>query len=321
MKADKDVTAKMKVTLIQIDLVMGSRVILSILKDNGYDARALQVNVKYTDVLKKADLEAIFRYSGGARVVGLSFNSFYAPIARQLAGYLKSRGIEYIIAGGTHATALPDEVIEYADVVVRYEAELTFPRVLESLGDPDEMGRIKGIVFRKDGSPVHTDGAPEIVWDLDTLPFQSVDTGLIKYFDLKRKVYTPERRDLFPGAGGCYFILASRGCPFSCTYCSNSLYHSIDPRFRKVRKRSVDNILSEMSWAAGKGFKSFYIADDSFFSFSKPELEAFGRGYKREIKKPFSVVGLNPKALAAPEADKKLKILLDCGLSDVRIGV
>ncbi|MFH1190085.1 MAG: radical SAM protein, partial [Candidatus Omnitrophota bacterium] len=147
------------------------------------------------------------------------------------------------------------------------------------------------------------------------------DTGLIKYFDLKRKVYTPERRDLFPGAGGCYFILASRGCPFSCTYCSNSLYHSIDPRFRKVRKRSVGNILSEMSWARRKGFKSFYIADDSFFSFSKPELEAFGRGYKREIKKPFSVVGLNPKALAAPDADKKLKILLDCGLSDVRIGV
>lgn len=311
----------MKISLIQIDLVMGARVLLSLLKKLGYDAKALQINIRYMDVLGDEDLSAIYDYVSDSDAVGISFNTFYALIAEQLAVYLKKRGIKYIIAGGNHATALPDEVIAYSDIVIKYEAEITLPSVLDALQNKKKLSDIKGIVYKEGSRVVYSKEAPEIVWDLDALPFQSVDTTCIKYYDLKRKLYEPEQDFLFPHRKGAYFILASRGCPFSCTYCSNSLYHRIDKRFKTVRKRSVENILLEMEYALSNGYESFYVADDHFFSFTLEEIEYLSREYKERIRRPFSVAGINPNSLRSSAAEKKLKLLLNCGLTDIRIGV
>lgn len=156
---------------------------------------------------------------------------------------------------------------------------------------------------------------------MDELPFQSVDTEYIKFFDKRNKLYTPKKGNLFPHSEDCYFVLASRGCPFSCTYCSNSLYHSINPQFKKVRKRSVLNIIEEMEYALENGYKSFYITDDNFFSFDIEELRIFREEYLNRIKMPFSVVGINPNNFRQSFAEEKLKILLESGLTDVRVGV
>lgn len=311
----------MRIALVQIDLVMGSRVLLSLLREKGHEAKLLQINTRYTDLLAQKDMDIIYEYVADSDVVGLSFNTFYALIAEQLARFLKNKGMKHIVIGGNHATALPDEVIEYSDVVIKYEAEITLPLVLEAIEEKQDLSKIKGIVYRYDGTVFHNEGSPDIVWELDGLPFQSVDTGLIKYFDPRNKLYAPEKGELFPHSGNCYFILASRGCPFNCTYCSNSLYHKIDKRFSKVRKRSISNILDEMEYALSNGFESFYITDDNFFSYTFEEIERFNNEYNKRIKKPFSVVGVNPNNFRLPSAEKKLKLLIDCGLTDIRIGV
>lgn len=312
----------MKVTLIQIDLVLGSRVLLSLLLEKGYEVKSLQIDIKYTELLSDDDLEHIFDYVAGSDVVGLSFNTFYALVAEQLAHYLRKKGIKYIVAGGNHATALPEEVIAYSDVVVKYEAEITLPKVLSALKCGGEgLSNIKGIVYKSDGRLFHNAEAPDIVWELDTLPPQSIDTDLIRYFNSKNKVYTPDKKELFPHGGNSYFILASRGCPFNCTYCSNSLYHKLDDRFRKVRKRSINNILDEMDIAVANGFESFYITDDHFFSFTVEEIRHFNSEYKKRISKPFSVVGINPSNFRSSSAEIKLSLLIDCGLSEIRIGI
>lgn len=311
----------MKITLIQIDLIMGARLLVSLLRQKGYDVKALQINMRYTDLLTEEDLDIIYDYVSDSEVVGLSFNTFYAVIAKQLAVYLKKRGIRSIITGGNHATALPDEAIQYSDIVVKYEAEITLQEVIDALKKDKDLSGIKGIHYKHNGRVFRNDGPPDIVWELDALPFQSVDTALIKYFTPKRKVYTADKKDLFPHKNNAYFLLASRGCPFECTYCSNSLYHKINAGFKRVRKRSVNNILNEMEYAVSNGFGSFYITDDHFFSFTAEELEYFSGEYSRRIKKPFSVVGINPNNFRSPFAEKKIRLLLDCGLSDIRIGV
>ncbi|MBF0363712.1 MAG: B12-binding domain-containing radical SAM protein [Oligoflexia bacterium] len=312
----------MKVVLIQIDLVMGARVLLSMLNQYGYKTKSLQINIRYTDSLSEDDLEKIYEYIGDAEVVGLSFNTFYAITAKLLADFLKSRGMKHIIAGGNHATALPEEVIDYADVVIRYEAEVTLLKVLDAIKKGSEnLSSIKGILYKLNGEIFKNDSPPDIVWSLNDIPFQSVDTNLIKYFDLSNKVYTPNKNNLFPHVTGCYFLLGSRGCPFACTYCSNSLYRSIDKKFNKVRKRSIDNILEEMTYAINNGFNSFYVTDDNFFSFAVDEIEYFNQEYKKNIRKPFSVSGINPNNFRDTTSEKKLILLLDCGLTEVRIGV
>ncbi len=311
----------MKITLIQIDLVMGSRVLLSLLREKGYDAKSLQINTRYTDLLSDGDLKAVYGYAADSDVVGLSFNTFYALQARQLAVFLKNKGIKYIITGGNHATALPDEVIKYSDIVVKHEAEVTLPGILEALEMNKPLSGVKGIVYRENKAVFHSSHPPDIVWKLDTLPFQSTEINAIKYFDPKRKLYTPDNTELFPNHGNCYFVLASRGCPFGCAYCSNSLYRSIDPGFKKVRKRSIGNIVDEMEQALSAGFESFYITDDHFFAFTEAEIGQFNREYKKRIKKPFSVVGINPNIFRQASAEKKLRLLINCGMTDIRIGI
>jgi len=311
----------MKVTLIQIDLVMGSRVLLSLLRKKQYEVKSLQVNIRYTDLFSEEDLDIIYGYVDGSDVVGLSFNTFYAISAEQLAVFLKKKGIRYIVTGGNHVTALPDDAITFSDIVIKYEAEITLPKVLEAIEKGCDLSGIKGIVYKCNDSIFYSSEAPDIVWELDTLPFQSVDTNLIKYFDLQNKIYIPDKNELFPHSKNCYFILASRGCPFMCTYCSNSLYRAIDRRFIKVRKRSIGNILDEMEYALSNGFESFYITDDHFFAFTLTEIELFNEEHKKRIQKPFSIGGINPNDFKSATAEKKLKLLIDCGLSDVRIGI
>ena len=311
----------MNITLVQIDLVLGSRILLQLLKEKGYNAKSLQINIKYTDSLTPEELEIIWNYVADSDVVGFSFDTFYAPIVEKLALFLRQKGVNYIITGGNHATALPNEAIKYSDVVVKYEAEKTLLKVLEGLNDPKKLSEIAGIVYKNNGDVFDSPYPPEIVWELDTLPFQCVDTQYIKFFDKTNGLYTPQKSDLFRHAKDSYFILTTRGCPFSCTFCSNSLYHSLDKRFRKVRKRSIPNIIEEMEYALANGYNSFEIVDDHFFSFNLEEIDHFKQMYIRKIKKPFSVVGVNPNNFRASLSEKKLTLLLDCGLTDIRVGV
>jgi len=192
---DSNRKSNMNITLLQIDLVLGARILLSLLREKGFNAKSLQLNIRYTDSLSEDDLEIIWDYVSESDVVGLSFNTFYAPQADKLARFLKQKGIRRIIVGGNHATALPEEVIQYADVVVKYEAEITLLKVLDCLYDYEKLSLINGIAYKHDNKVIYNNNPPEIVWKLDELPFQSVDTEYIKFFDKKNKLYTPENGD------------------------------------------------------------------------------------------------------------------------------
>jgi radical SAM superfamily enzyme YgiQ (UPF0313 family) len=309
-----------KVSLVTLDLVMGSRILLSLLNERGCSANLMQVNLRYTDDLTPEDMELIYQHVADSDVVGMAFTSIFAPAGRTLGLFLKERGVRNLVVGGSHATALPEEVMEYADVAVIYEAEITLPLVLEALGDAGKLAGIKGIHYKIDGK-LHADrSAPELVWNLDELPFQSLDTEMIRYFDTQKKIYTPEATQLFPKAGS-YYMLASRGCPYSCTYCSNHFYHAMDKRFKRIRKRSVESILTEMEQALKIGYEAFHLIDDHFFAFTMEEIEDFCRQYPRRINRPFLVAGMNPNDFRNASAEAKLKMLLEAGLTDIRIGI
>ena len=309
-----------KFSLLTLDLVMGSRILLSLLNARGCSTDLLQVNLRYTDELTSEDMEQIYQHVAGSEVVGMAFTSIFAPAGRTLGLFLKNRGVRHLVVGGSHATALPEEVMEYADVAVIYEAEITLPLVLEALGDAEKLAGIKGIHYKIDGKAYANSSAPELVWDLDEMPFQSLDTGGIKYFDTQRKIYTPEATHLFPKAGS-YYMLASRGCPYSCTYCSNHFYHAMDKRFRRIRKRSVESILAEMEQALAIGYEAFHLIDDHFFAFTMEEIEDFSHQYPRRINRPFLVAGMNPNDFRNASAERKLELLLAAGLTDIRIGI
>jgi|GEM_PF-2217412 len=313
----------MKVLLISIDLILGTRILLSLLKSRDFDAHNLQIaGIKYSDTFSQSALREIYEFTKGYQVIGLSFNSFYSPLAAQLGRYLKSKNVKWIIAGGPHATALPEETLEYSDMAVIYEAERTLPELLKKLGANESFRNVPGIAFKdRLGRMVRT-LCPEIENNLDNVPFQNISPEDISYYDFGKKSFEKPTRDtLFPHGGQNHFILTSRGCPFNCAYCCNNLFAKLNKAFMKVRKRSIVNIISEMKEARQAGFKGFYIADDNFFAFTLKEMEDFSKLYRTGINLPFGIGGLNPNNMRSKDSAKKLDLLLKAGLSDVRIGV
>jgi len=53
-------------------------------------------------------------------------------------------------------------------------------------------------------------------------------------------------------------MLTSRGCPYKCIFCQNS------KNYRKVRFRSIPNVIADVEAVVKKGIKHIYFADETF---------------------------------------------------------
>jgi len=179
--------------------------------------------------------EQIARYSPD--VVGISVISPKLASGYRIAEMAKQMGVGKVIMGGPHATIDPDEVIAnpYVDAVVTGEAE----------------NSINGIINGLDGI-VHSTA----ITNLDDLamPARSSLIGLDQN-------YSPN--DLA-------MVMTSRGCPNACNYCcSDALWG------RKVRFRSIDNVMEEIDSVGERfGATDFYVIDDTF-SVSKDRVREF----------------------------------------------
>ncbi|MEJ2069352.1 MAG: B12-binding domain-containing radical SAM protein [Syntrophobacterales bacterium] len=131
-----------------------------------------------------------------------------------------------VVAGGPYPTTTPEEVVPAGcDFLVRGEAELLVPQLLEDL----QQGRT-GAVYESDIKP-----------DLNISP--------IPRFDL-----------LQPTDYLSMAVQTTRGCPFDCEFCDVvSLFG------RKVRTKNPEQVLAELEalYRLG-GVKDVFFADDNF---------------------------------------------------------
>ena len=104
--------------------------------------------------------------------------------------------------------------------------------------------------FNKD---IKSPEVPQIIENLDKLPYPSWDEYLIKY-DLRNNFLGFNSKTAIP-------IVATRGCPYSCfNYCTYTLQQG-----RKVRMRSVSQIVDEIKyWIKTVGTNKFVFRDPVF---------------------------------------------------------
>jgi len=181
-------------------------------------------------------------------VIGISVSTSSYKAALNIAKLSKKLDPNVkIVFGGIHPTVLPEEVLQtkLVDIVVREEGEFTFLEVIKALENGKPIRGILGTSFvADDGSIVHNPNR-ELMMDLDTLPFPARHLVLnvegVPHISYDR-------------------IMTSRGCPFGCTFCvSNKIWG------RKVRFRSVKNVIEEIKEVKRKfGVTSFCIDDDTF---------------------------------------------------------
>lgn len=171
-----------------------------------------------------------------AGLVGISTTTATCREAYQIAGMLRSFEIPVVI-GGIHASFLPDEALQFADFVVRGEAEYNFLPLVKSI----ESGRppldIPGISYWRDGEPVHNPDQAEKV-DMDSYPIP--DLNLLERASKMRSIP----------------VMTSRGCPFDCTFCCVTKMFG-----RRYRHRCSESILQELAAYEGK---HIFFCDDNF---------------------------------------------------------
>lgn len=119
-----------------------------------------------------------------------------------------------LIAGGPHSTLIPTDALGFADVVVRDEGEQTFVDLLQAVEEGRELEAVSGISFHREGEIVHNPRRPFLEH-----PGLVEDLSLLEGFRRTSKLHQLLRR------GGLYRIhaMASRGCPFSCTFCFENM--------------------------------------------------------------------------------------------------
>ena len=161
--------------------------------------------------------EIVARLDGSADCFAITnMWSFSWPLVRAIIQQVKARYPRIpIVAGGEHFTGLPEHSLRQApiDCIVLGEGEETAVEVFRAVAAGAPLADIRGVAFLRDGQFVRTPNRDR-TRAVDDLPWPAWDL-----FDLE--VYN--QHDLVTGlhAGMTVPILATRGCPYQCTYCSS----------------------------------------------------------------------------------------------------
>ena len=183
-----------------------------------------------------------------------------------------------VVMGGSHATYMYKQILTNfpVDAIVRFEGEYSFLDLVRAFETSANLRTVKGIAFKEGAEIIQTEDRPPIA-DLDSLPFPAYDL-----FDFDRYIhYASSLR--FKGEKVSRLksinIISSRGCPYSCQYCSISKFWR-----RQCRLRSATNVVDEMEMLAEKyGIRSFNFFDDLFTANENRVIELCKEIIKRKL--------------------------------------
>lgn len=204
-------------------------------------------------------LRDISSFSPDLVVIGTSFTSLKNDL--MIAKKVKELGLEVAIVGPP-TSQFPEEMLEIADYVARYE----YDYIVLELAEGRRPEEISGLSFRKGDSVVHNPNRPWIE-DLDSLPF------VTKVYKERLNIYDYFLNySLYPMVQ----IFTGRGCPFHCTFCAWPQTFM----GRKYRVRSVDNVLDELEWVEAElpKVKEVFFEDDTF-TIDRRRVREFSRKY------------------------------------------
>jgi radical SAM superfamily enzyme YgiQ (UPF0313 family) len=159
-----------------------------------------------------------------------------------------------IIGGGEHATAVPEYCLRTSpeiDYLVLGEGEATIEELMNCIVKRLSMDEINRIAYRKNDR-IHVNNFSrrlKRVNSIDEIPWPAWELfPLDKYFAYKI-TYGVYRGNNLP-------VLASRGCPYDCTFCSSPQMWG-----KKYSLRRVNDVVDEMEYY----YKKYNVTSFDFF--------------------------------------------------------
>jgi radical SAM superfamily enzyme YgiQ (UPF0313 family) len=226
---------------------LGSVLLGTIMRAKGYDVRVHIEDIQAIDMseLMSADLVAV------------SAITSTAPQSYKLADMMRAAG-KVVVMGGTHTSFMPDEGMQHADFVVRGEGEFAFQELVDAIQHGDGFDKIQNLTYRADGGRIVSNPERPKIPNLDINPIP--DYQLISGWK----------------PGGVISVATSRGCPFSCTFCSVPGMYG-----HAFRTHSIDRVLQELQLHKGNMYTFF--ADDIFTANKKRVKELLRKMIERDL--------------------------------------
>ena len=205
-------------------------------------------------------------------LVGITAVTPTALRAYDIADAFRDRGSK-VVLGGIHPTMLPEEASQHADSVVLGEAEGIWPNLLEDF----KAGKLKS-VYRNGTRP----SLAGLLWP---------------------------RRDLFAKKGYVFrnTVSTTRGCPFSCSFCSVTSFFG-----HTYRSRPIDEIVQEIDSFDNR--RTILFVDDNIAGNPRRAKQLFSALI------PYSIKWVGQASLTLAEDAELLKLAAASGCVGLFIG-
>ena len=184
-------------------------------------------------------------------IVGIAVNLMTKRNALKMIALARQSGARVIIGGPDPPHHAESYLAAGADVVVIGEAERTLTELIAALRSPAaDLAAIDGIVFRQPDGVVVSTPARALMPDLDGQPYPDREA-----IDLPAYLAAWRRRHGF----GTVSLITARGCPYTCTWCSRSVFGE------SHRRRSVRGVADEVAAIVDRYHpERLWYADDVF---------------------------------------------------------
>ena len=270
---------------------LGVGYLSAVLKQEGYDTLILDEDAVVFLMATQNDetplisarkfiLDKLYDYS--PFIIGITINTANYERSLELLKVVREHLPEIkIVVGGPHISTSWKAFLKYhghlCDVAIIGEGEWTLVEICNRIHDRKPLDAIKGAVLSK---PEGTTFIPRnLITNLDILPYPD-RAGFFRAFS--KDVYSILDENYhwvfyshLPGFRGKKYarIVGSRGCDYSCKFCSPSVFWKDPVTGKSCRRiRGPLEIVHEIEWLFEQGYQSFYFDDPTFPFLSKPDF-------------------------------------------------
>lgn len=187
-------------------------------------------------------------------VAGITGFTYAAPHVFRTAEAIKKKFPNIkIVAGGIHATLLPDQTMDecpWIDYLVVGEGEEPLRQLVVAIEKGTDVENIPNILYRHDDEVINSRR------DLSSLDLTELPVNDYSLLNMKLYNVAPGNIRLKPA----FSVSASRGCPFKCSFCAAGTIAG-----KKVRHKSIDKLIQELRVLKNEhGAKGLMFTDSTF---------------------------------------------------------
>lgn len=240
-------------------------------------ARGFAVSVFDSTFKTPEDFEALVM-AEKPPVVGLYTNMMTKGNILKMIQVCKRAG-SIVVLGGPDPVYYADEYLSHGvDIVVRGEGEHTLEELLPHFAQYglNQLEGIAGIIYRRDDGQIHETPPRIMIQDLSSSPWPD-----------REAIDIPEYMRIWKTHHGqsSISVIHARGCPYTCTWCSHSVYGNTH------RRRSPEDAADELLWIKERYDPDLIWYADDVFAINSRWLFAYADALKeRGVRIPFECI-------------------------------